>query len=71
VTVDEEQRSHQQESEAAVLVDEVKVARLKRNRTDLELNSQDRVWVCSLRSCHAIFKSQKNLGYHMTCHKGE
>jgi hypothetical protein len=53
------------------VVDEYKVARLKRNRTDLEVNSHARVWVCSLKSCHAIFKLEKNLAYHMTCHKGD
>ena len=53
-----------------VTMDVFKVARLKRNRTDLEVNSQARVLVCSVKSCHAIFKEAKNLEFHMTCHNG-
>ena len=30
--------------------------RLKRNRTDLEVDGEARVWVCSAKFCYAIFK---------------
>ncbi|XP_023330390.1 zinc finger protein 729 isoform X2 [Eurytemora carolleeae] len=49
--------------------EEYKISRLRRNRTNLEVDGENRVWVCSTKSCHAIFKEEKNLDYHISCHK--
>ena len=45
--------------------------RLKRHRTDLEVAGEDRVWVCSAKHCHAIFKTESILDFHVSCHKAE
>jgi len=49
--------------------DEYKISRLTKNRTDLEMDGDKRVWVCSVKNCYAIFKEEASLDYHGRCHK--
>jgi len=49
--------------------EETKLHKLLRNRTELEVDGDTRIWVCSVRNCYAIFKDEKILDLHRTCHQ--
>jgi len=51
--------------------EDYRITRLKRNRTDLEVDGEARVWVCSAKFCYAIFKMESSLDYHVRCHRPE
>lgn len=61
----------QSDDDQQALGDEFQISRLTKNRSDLEVDGEKRVWVCSRRNCYAVFKEESMLDYHASCHRGD
>jgi len=55
----------------SVSEEENKLRKLLRNRTELEVDGDRRIWVCSVRNCYSIFKDEKILELHRACHQSD